>query len=187
MIGYVKAKTGWPATDFAHAHVSIYVYVNGHLRVTIAPPPHTLTLPPPLATHTTDPSPPKRFSHIPPPRLTTPQPLAPYLNSPRPQPFAFLLASLQYHHSLRLSTFPSHRTRPDGYEANIAEVSTLEYKTFRETPESSIGPERLEVYWEGVSPTKAPMVVKDRSEGPGRPKLVALYLSGKHVCALPSQ
>jgi hypothetical protein len=64
----------------------------------------------------------------------------------------------------------------DGMLAPIPELSTLAHRTRTDvkTP--------IHQWWAGQDPSGAPIVIKDRSEGPFRPMLVSMFLSSKHVC-----
>lgn len=64
----------------------------------------------------------------------------------------------------------------DGMLAPIPELSTLAHRTRTDVKSP------IHQWWTGLDPSGAPIVIKDRSEGPYRPMLVSMFLSSKHVC-----
>jgi hypothetical protein len=71
---------------------------------------------------------------------------------------------------------PAIATWEDGIQYKIPELTNLALKTRL----ASMG--GIKQHFNGKTKSGAPVVVKDRSEGPYRPSLVSLYLSGKHAC-----
>jgi hypothetical protein len=72
---------------------------------------------------------------------------------------------------------------PDGDRHEVMELTTAAFQARGEAVAAAAKPRgAVPQHYEGRTPEGYPIVVKDRSEGPHRPPLVSLYVSGKQGC-----
>ena len=72
---------------------------------------------------------------------------------------------------------------PDGDRHEVMELTTAAFQARGEAVAAAAKPRgAVPQHYEGRTPEGYPIVVKDRSEGPNRPPLVSLFLSGKQGC-----
>jgi hypothetical protein len=73
---------------------------------------------------------------------------------------------------------------PDGSRHEVAELKSLSIRSRQGALNDKVEKKRgdAKIYFEGRLTSGGPVVVKDRSEGPTKPPLISLFLSGKLVC-----